>query len=135
MGYVFRNYVTNGSEVSFLALFEQFCLALPQLLIAAFFCINNCDNHSFPLVYAIITFSGISFLIGLITSLFFGRSIFMKLCDAEFMRVKDYDYDNPEFFEGRSPEKKTSPVYTYSDILNVRAEQMNVQAEVFYASE
>lgn len=133
--HIFRNYVTNGSEVPFLALFEQFCLALPQLLIAAFFCINNCDNHSFPIAYATINLSGISFLIGLITSLCFGRSVFMKLCDAEFMRIKNYDYENPEFFQGRSPERQTSSVYTYSDILNVRAEQVNPQAEIFYVSE
>ena len=127
---IFRNYLTQGCEVPFLALFEQFCLALPQLLIASFFCINNCDYYSSPITYVTMILSGISFIIGLITSLFFGRSIFMKLCDAEFMRIKNYDYDHPDFFKGMSPEKNSKPIYTNSDILQARAQQWNEQREL-----
>ena len=74
--------------------------------------------------------SGISFIIGLITSLFFGRSIFMKLCDAEFMRIKNYDYNHPDFFKGMSPEKNSHPIYTNSDLLQARAQQMNDEREL-----
>ena len=54
----------------------------------------------------------------------------MKLCDAEFIRIKVYNYDN-EFFEGRSPERKLSPIYTYSDILSTQAQQLNPEEEIF----
>ena len=54
----------------------------------------------------------------------------MKLCDAEFMRIKVYNYDN-EFFEGRSPERKLSPIYNYTDILNTQAQQLNTEEELF----
>ena len=54
----------------------------------------------------------------------------MKLCDAEFMRIKVYDYDK-DFFERRSPERKTTPIYTYLDILNTQAQQLNPEEEIF----
>ena len=54
----------------------------------------------------------------------------MKSSDAEFMRIKVYNYDK-DFFEGRSPGRKTSPIYTYSDILNTQAQQLNPEEEIF----
>ena len=111
----------DGSELPFLTLFEQFSQALPQFVIASFFYISNSDNY-FPITYATLILSAGSFVTGLITTFSVGRAIFMKLCDAEFMRIKVYDYDN-EFFEGRSPERKLSPIYQQLDILNTQAQQ------------
>ena len=34
-------------------------------------------------------------------------------------------------FERRSPERKTTPIYTYSDILNTQAQQLNPDEEIF----
>ena len=126
---IFRNYSMDGSELPFLTLFEQFSQALPQFVIASFFCISNSDNY-FPITYATLILSAGSFVTGLITTFSVGRSIFMKLCDAEFMRIKVYNYDN-EFFEGRSPERKLSPIYHQLDILNTQAQQLNPDDEIF----
>ena len=126
---IFRNYAMDGSELPFLTLFEQFFQALPQFVIASFFYISNSNNY-FPVTYATLILSAGSFVTGLITTFTVGRSIFMKLCDAEFMRIKVYNYDNA-FFEGRSPERKLSPIYNYSDILNTQAQQLNQDEEIF----
>ena len=112
-----------------MTLFEQFPQALPQFVKVSFFYVCN-NNNYFPITYATLILSAGSFVKGLITTFTVGRSIFMKLCDAEFMRIKVYNYDNA-FFEGRSPERKLSPIYNYSDILNTQAQQLNQDEEIF----
>ena len=83
-----------------------------------------------PITDSTLILSAGSFVTGLITTFSVGRSIFMKLCDAEFMRIKVYNYDN-EFFEGRSPERKFCPIYHQLDILNTQAQQLNQDEEIF----
>ena len=100
---IFRNYVMDGSEIPFLSLSQQFCEALPQLVIASFLYIVNYP-YSIPIAFVTIIFSGVSFIIGLITYLSSGQTMFRKLSDSEFIRIKVYTYD-ADFFKGRAPER------------------------------
>ena len=128
---VFRNYLMDGSELPFLQLSEQICQALPHFVIATFFYIINSDNH-FPITNVTMILSAGNFVTGLVTSFTIGRSIFMTLCDRDFLRTKVYTYDK-DFFEGQSPERKSTPIYTYSDILNTQAQQLDTQDEFYEA--
>ena len=121
---IFRNYVMDGSEIPYLCLSEQFCEALPQLLIASFVYIVNYP-YSFPIVFVTIIFSGVSFIMGLITYLTSGGTTFRKLSDSEFIRIKVYRYD-ADFFKGRSPERISSPI----NILNSR--HWNIYIYIIY---
>ena len=48
----------------------------------------------------------------------------------QYLKIKVYDYDK-DFFEGCSPERKTTPLNTYLDILNTKAQQLNPDEEIF----
>merc|ERR1719362_584326 len=91
---------------------------------------NSASHNFIKIDRTTLILSAGSFITGLIKTFIVGRSIFMKLCDAEFMRIKVYNYDN-EFFEGCSPERKLSPIYNYTDILNTQAQQLNQEEEIF----